>query len=339
MDFEENLDLTKPYWQSVLNQRIEELGIDVLILDNLDSLFNLDQNKQVDWQPAQAWLKRLRGDGISTILVHHSNKQNKVFGTSALSRQPNAIMALIRPEEYDQEEGAVFDVKFDKGRQLFAERASTFRCQLTPEGWTIEDSPRSVKGVKKQIVESIENGNTHYKDIADDLEKSNGFIRKTLSIMSKEKLVEGIGKGHYQIVGNIGNIGNIGNKGNIGNNVTSLVTTCYQAEGNKFEGDISPKNNDLDEQKSDCYHCYQNHKADEIPIDEVKKELIRIVETYRDESFTPGSVATGLNQPLHKIVVARKQLQEEGYFKSVMTSELASAPMRLNGRVNTPNAL
>jgi predicted transcriptional regulator len=217
MSYEEPIDLTKPHWQALINKKIAELKVELLILDNLDSLFNLDQNKQVDWMPAQSWLKRLRANGISSIIVHHSNKQGGSFGTSALSRQPNVIIALIQPEGYDQEDGAVFDVKFEKGRELFASSASTFRCRLVDNQWVMEESPKSVKGVKAAILESIADGNTNYKDIASDLEKSQTNIKSLLSHLVKEGFVERAGRGEYRLTPNFHNFHNETNVHNFHN--------------------------------------------------------------------------------------------------------------------------
>ena len=198
-DFEDDINLVQPHWQAIVNQKIEELDAELVILDNLDSLFKVDQNKQVEWMPAQIWLKRLRQKGIATILVHHSNKQKKAFGTTAVSRNPDLILALNHPDDYNPEEGAVFDVKVDKARELRNAHAATFRCKLTEEGWETSESPISVSGVKKAIIGSLRDGNSHFKDIADDLEKSQSNVKSYLTGLIKDGLVVKLGKGKYEL--------------------------------------------------------------------------------------------------------------------------------------------
>lgn len=198
-DFEEDINLVQLQWQAIVNQKIEELEVELVIFDNLDSLFKVDQNKQVEWMPAQIWLKRLRQRGIATILVHHSNKQKKAFGTTAVSRNPDLILALNHPDDYNPEEGAVFDVKVDKARELRNAHAATFRCKLTEEGWEVSESPISVSGVKKAIIESLKDGNSHFKDIADDLEKSQSNVKSYLTGLIKDGLVVKLGKGKYEL--------------------------------------------------------------------------------------------------------------------------------------------
>ncbi len=198
-DFEDDINLIQLHWQAIVNQKIEELGAELVILDNLDSLFKVDQNKQVDWMPAQIWLKRLRQKGIATILIHHSNKQKKAFGTTAVSRNPDLILALNHPDDYNPEEGAVFDVKVDKARELRNAHAATFRCTLTEEGWEVSESPISVSGVKKAIIGSLRDGNSHFKDIADDLEKSQSNVKSYLTGLIKDGLVVKLGRGKYEL--------------------------------------------------------------------------------------------------------------------------------------------
>jgi hypothetical protein len=201
-DFEEDINLVQAHWQVIVNKKIEEIGAELVIFDNLDSLFSVDQNKQVEWMPAQTWLKRLRSDGVATILVHHSNKQRQSFGTTAVSRNPNLILALNRPEGYSAEDGALFDVKVDKARELRDINAATFRCKLTPTGWEVTESPISVKGVRKEILDYLKEAGAgcHFREIAENLQKGESNVKGYLTNLVKEGLVVAKGKGVYELV-------------------------------------------------------------------------------------------------------------------------------------------
>jgi hypothetical protein len=87
---------------------------------------------------------------LATVLVHHANRQKTIFGTSALSRQPDNIIALLRPEDYSQEEGAVFEVRFDKTRGLFGDDIAPFRALLNEYGWKVEESHSSTICLEKR---------------------------------------------------------------------------------------------------------------------------------------------------------------------------------------------
>jgi len=211
LDYDGDMDLITPEWQQVIDHIIEKHQIEVLFLDNLSALFNLDQVKQPDWTPAKLWLKRLRNMGLATILVHHSNKQKTIFGTSALSRQPDNIIALLRPEDYSQEEGAVFDVCFEKARGLFGDAIAPFRTSLNAHGWLIEnDKDLQLSDELSETLEAITGGYDTPKKAGQYLDVKPGTIRKRFITLKRKKLIMEL-DGIYVSVNNVGNAGNGGN--------------------------------------------------------------------------------------------------------------------------------
>ncbi|MEM1008006.1 MAG: DnaB-like helicase N-terminal domain-containing protein, partial [Myxococcota bacterium] len=59
-DYEHDIDLTQDHWQHEIERQINHTQAKLVIFDNISTLFNRDDNKQVDWNNAKAWLKRLR---------------------------------------------------------------------------------------------------------------------------------------------------------------------------------------------------------------------------------------------------------------------------------------
>ena len=57
----------------------------------------------------------------------------------------------------------------------------------------------SMSEAKTEIANAIKSGTTHYKEIAKKLGKTDGNIRKTLSVMKKAGQVIILGGGHYQL--------------------------------------------------------------------------------------------------------------------------------------------
>ena len=57
----------------------------------------------------------------------------------------------------------------------------------------------SMSEAKTTIADTIKGGTTHYKEIAKKLGKTEGSIRKTISVMKKAGQVIPIGGGHYQL--------------------------------------------------------------------------------------------------------------------------------------------
>jgi putative DNA primase/helicase len=91
--------------------------VDFLILDNLSTLCTATSESASDaWVPIQNWLLKLRRQGISVLLVHHAGTNGRQRGTSRREDALDAVIALRRPEDYSPEQGARFQVHFEKLR-------------------------------------------------------------------------------------------------------------------------------------------------------------------------------------------------------------------------------
>jgi putative DNA primase/helicase len=98
-------------------QAIEPLlgGVDLLILDNLSTLCpNRSETASDAWVPIQQWLLKLRRQGISVLLVHHAGTNGRQRGTSRREDTLDTVIALRRPEDYSPEQGARFEIHFEK---------------------------------------------------------------------------------------------------------------------------------------------------------------------------------------------------------------------------------
>src|SRR3974377_727948 len=93
--------------------------IDLLILDNLSTLCTTTSESASDaWVPIQNWLLRLRRQGVSVLLVHHAGTNGRQRGTSRREDALDTVIALRRPEDYSPEQGARFDIHFEKMRNF-----------------------------------------------------------------------------------------------------------------------------------------------------------------------------------------------------------------------------
>jgi len=86
-------------------------------VDNLASLASgLDENSKQDWDPINSWLLELRFSGVSTIMLHHTNKSGGQRGTSAREDNLDVSIILNPPHDYTPEDGARFVAHFSKAR-------------------------------------------------------------------------------------------------------------------------------------------------------------------------------------------------------------------------------
>jgi putative DNA primase/helicase len=91
--------------------------VDLLILDNLSTLCTTGSESASDaWVPMQNWLLKLRRKGVSVLLIHHAGVNGRQRGTSRREDALDAVIALRRPEDYSPEQGACFEIHFDKLR-------------------------------------------------------------------------------------------------------------------------------------------------------------------------------------------------------------------------------
>jgi putative DNA primase/helicase len=114
---EPGIKLSTEEGQQAVDPLLEE--VDLLILDNLSTLCATGSENAGDaWVPMQNWLLRLRRQGISVLLVHHAGTNGRQRGTSRREDALDTVIALRRPEDYSPDQGARFEIHFEKLRNF-----------------------------------------------------------------------------------------------------------------------------------------------------------------------------------------------------------------------------
>ena len=109
--------LANDLWRQKMKRILIARKVKLWVVDNLASLASgLDENAKKDWDPINQWLLELRFAGISTIMLHHTNKEGGQRGTSAREDNLDISMALKKPHDYTTEDGARFIIHFNKAR-------------------------------------------------------------------------------------------------------------------------------------------------------------------------------------------------------------------------------
>lgn len=144
-----NPDTGMPDLSTIEGQRaVDALVTDdtrVIILDNLSSLLRTGiENDAESWLPLQTWALRHRAAGRSVLFIHHAGKGGGQRGTSRREDVLDTVIALKRPSDYRQSEGARFELHIEKGRSLFGTDANPFEAQLTADArgrpiWTVKE--------------------------------------------------------------------------------------------------------------------------------------------------------------------------------------------------------
>ena len=125
--------LATPEGQAVIEGKLTP-SIKLLILDSVSTLcHNSDasENDAASWDAIQAWLLRLRRQGLAVLLVHHGGKDGRQRGTSKREDILDQVLLLQQPSDYQPSEGARFEVHLEKGRQVKGDLAEPYEATLT----------------------------------------------------------------------------------------------------------------------------------------------------------------------------------------------------------------
>jgi hypothetical protein len=184
-------------WRQDVKTLLGDLGVKVFVIDNIASLAGgIDENSKRDWDPINQWLIDLRFSGITSILLHHVNKDGAQRGTSAREDNIDMSIMLKQPSDYSPESGADFIMSFSKSRIAFDDlhKMQDIRFTLAEKDGALIWLWREVKAeTQQEAIRMIDQG-TDYKDIASALGISKGRISQIKSDAMKAGILDGNGR-------------------------------------------------------------------------------------------------------------------------------------------------
>jgi putative DNA primase/helicase len=105
--------------------------VEVLFIDSISTLCRSGrENDSEDWLPVQEWALRLRQCGKTVVFVHHAGKGGSQRGTSRREDVLDLSVRLARPQDYSPDEGARFEVHFEKARTILGDAVRPFEARL-----------------------------------------------------------------------------------------------------------------------------------------------------------------------------------------------------------------
>ena len=109
---------------------------DLIVVDNLSTLCRgLKENEADSWTPVQNWLLAQRRQGKSVLVIHHGGKSGAQRGTSRKEDVLDTVIGLRKPPDYKPEQGARFEIHFEKHRGFWGAEAEPFEVQLIGDQW------------------------------------------------------------------------------------------------------------------------------------------------------------------------------------------------------------
>jgi hypothetical protein len=179
-DLQENgmPDLSKEDWQEALEPCLQ--GISLIIVDNISTLCRTGrENEGESWLPLQEWALRLRSRGYSIVFIHHDGKGGQQRGTSRKEDVLDTVIHLKHPGDYRPEQGARFEVHFEKARMIYGDDVKGFEAQLTVTadgGW--DWSMKSIEESLTQRVADLLNDGVPQYEINELLGVAKGTVSK-----------------------------------------------------------------------------------------------------------------------------------------------------------------
>ncbi len=174
-------------------EAIEPLIVDcdLIIIDNISTLFRSgDENDAESWQPIQDWGLSLRKRGKSILFVHHAGKAGQQRGTSKKEDTLDVTINLKPLQGHSAEDGAAFEVIFEKTRNFAGEGAADFqvRLQVQDDGlWKWEIQRPEVDSEVEAVAQACKEGLT-----IDQISKKTGLTKSKVETRKKKAKEQGL---------------------------------------------------------------------------------------------------------------------------------------------------
>jgi len=203
-------DIATREGQDALEPLIRDADAELIVLDNLSALARTGiENEGESWLPIAAWALRMRREGRCVVFVHHSGKGGLQRGTSRREDLLDVVINLRHPGDYVPEQGARFDVVFEKARGLVGDTVQTIEACLTANDdgslvWNWRDASKatfdrvielrglgmSLSDIAAELGINKSTASRHLKRARDE-----GLIQATKSPRPKRKRGRGTGGG------------------------------------------------------------------------------------------------------------------------------------------------
>jgi putative DNA primase/helicase len=183
-------DLSTAEGQEALSEHLADIS--VLVLDNLSTLCRSGrENESESWESMQQWLLTLRRRGLSVILVHHAGKGGQQRGTSKREDILDTVVCLRRPEDYNAEEGARFEIHLEKARGIAGTDAKPFEARMETRDGAAQWTTRDIEDVELQRVRELTEEEYSVREIADEMGISKSKVNRIQKRIGSESINTG----------------------------------------------------------------------------------------------------------------------------------------------------
>jgi len=161
---------------------------EVLMLDNLSTLVRSGKENEAEgWLPVQTWTLRHRRAGRAVVFLHHSGKGGAQRGTSRREDVLDTVISLRRPAHYSPDQGARFELHFEKSRGFHGEDAQPFEARYeVRDGAAVWTRTEIVDAERTRVVAALKDG-LSIRETAEEL----GIHRSKVERLRKKAIDKG----------------------------------------------------------------------------------------------------------------------------------------------------
>jgi putative DNA primase/helicase len=151
-------DLATPEGQAWIDAQVGEA--EVIVLDNISTLVRSGKENEAEaWLPIQSWLLRHRRAGRAIVFFHHAGKGGAQRGTSRREDVLDTVISLRRPSDYSPDQGARFELHYEKCRGFYGDEARPFEAQYeVRDGAAVWTRTELVNADRARVVAAMKEG-------------------------------------------------------------------------------------------------------------------------------------------------------------------------------------
>jgi len=185
-------DLGSDAGQSEIDAAIARAGAELVIVDNCSTLIRSGKENEGDsWLPVQSWALAHRRAGRSIVFVHHDGKGGQQRGTSRREDVLDTVIGLRRPDDYRSDQGARFEIVFEKARGFYGDGAQSFEAKYETRDkaafWTRTEL---TDAELKRVADAIRDGMS-VREAADELGMSKSKVGRLLDQARQKGMLDG----------------------------------------------------------------------------------------------------------------------------------------------------
>lgn len=151
-------DLAAPEGQAAIDAEVRDAQ--VLFVDNISTLVRSGKENEAEgWLPVQNWALRHRRAGRSVVLLHHAGKGGAQRGTSRREDVLDTVISLRRPADYSPDQGARFEIHYEKNRGFYGDEAQSFEAHYeVHQGAAVWTRTEIVDAERARVVAALRDG-------------------------------------------------------------------------------------------------------------------------------------------------------------------------------------